>query len=152
MSAVMKTNKNKIRTVDEEGYVRRVAVVCHRPNDEVLLITAKKTQEKWIVPGGGVDPGEEQKTAAAREAREEAGVVGDLGQSLGVVQSSAKKERTEIFLMSVREELEHWEESLENNRSRKWFHVDVAHEKLYSNRQDQCQYLELYRKHVTKQE
>lgn len=151
MSTVVKTKKNKIRTVDEEGYVRRVAVVCHRPDDEVLLITAKKSQDKWIVPGGGIDPGEEKQIAAEREAREEAGVVGEIGQSLGVVQSREKKERTEVFLMSVKEELEEWDESLANNRSRKWFHVDIAKKELNSNRKDHCEYIDLYEKHITKQ-
>lgn len=49
-----------------------------------MLVTSSRNINHWIVPGGGVDPGEEPAVTAAREVLEEAGVVGNLGRSLGV--------------------------------------------------------------------
>lgn len=51
---------------------------------QVLLVTSSRNIDHWIVPGGGVDPGEEPAVTAVREVLEEAGVVGNLGRSLGV--------------------------------------------------------------------
>lgn len=50
----------------------------------MLLVTSSRNINHWIVPGGGVDPGEEPAVTAVREVLEEAGVVGNLGRSLGV--------------------------------------------------------------------
>lgn len=50
----------------------------------MLLVTSSRNINHWIVPGGGVDPGEEAAVTAVREVLEEAGVVGNLGRSLGV--------------------------------------------------------------------
>ena len=38
---------------------------------QVLLVTSRTNKNKWIVPGGGIDPGEDPKTAAVREVDEE---------------------------------------------------------------------------------
>lgn len=48
------------------------------------MVTSSRNINHWIVPGGGVDPGEEPEVTAVREVLEEAGVVGKLGRSLGV--------------------------------------------------------------------
>lgn len=50
-----------------------------------MLITSKSSHEKWIVPGGGVNLGETAEDAVLREAYEEAGVVCDNVEYLGVV-------------------------------------------------------------------
>ena len=42
----------------------------------VLLVTTLQTQ-RWIIPKGWPWPGEQDYTAAAEEAREEAGVLGE---------------------------------------------------------------------------
>lgn len=44
---------------------------------EVLLITSRQTG-RWIVPKGWIEPGEPPHEAALREAREEAGIDGDI--------------------------------------------------------------------------
>jgi len=49
-----------------------------------LLISAKRNHERWIVPGGGVEPTEDTCIAALREVKEEAGAKGTLGRCLGV--------------------------------------------------------------------
>lgn len=47
-------------------------------------MTSSKDREKWVVPGGGMEPTEESHTTAEREALEEAGVRGTLGRYLGM--------------------------------------------------------------------
>lgn len=46
-------------------------------------MSSTKFPDKWIVPGGGVDPDEEPSVTAVREVFEEAGVRGKLGRCLG---------------------------------------------------------------------
>ncbi|MDP9327759.1 MAG: NUDIX domain-containing protein [Actinomycetota bacterium] len=60
----------------------RALAVCYRlqtdePDGLEVLLVRSRTG-RWTLPGGRVDPGETPFGAAAREAREEAGVVGDL--------------------------------------------------------------------------
>lgn len=52
----------------------------------VLLVSAGKNNEKWAIPGGGVEKDEKHEEAAARELVEEAGVRADPVKRLGVFQ------------------------------------------------------------------
>lgn len=47
-------------------------------------MTSSKDREKWVVPGGGVEPLEDPRNTAEREALEEAGVRGKLGRHIGM--------------------------------------------------------------------
>lgn len=40
---------------------------------QVLLVSSSRHPDKWIVPGGGMEPEEEPNVAAAREVCEEVG-------------------------------------------------------------------------------
>lgn len=42
---------------------------------QVLLVSSSRHPDKWIVPGGGMEPEEEPSVAAAREVCEEVGSV-----------------------------------------------------------------------------
>ena len=55
---------------------------------QVLLVSSSKEPDKWVVPGGGIEPNEQAHLAALREVREEAGVEGHLGRCLGVFEVS----------------------------------------------------------------
>ena len=55
-----------------------------------MLVTSSKDREKYVVPGGGIEPQEEAKATAEREALEEAGVRGDLGRFIGTFEVKSK--------------------------------------------------------------
>ena len=57
---------------------------CFFFNVQILLVSSSKYQDRWVVPGGGIEPQEEPKLAAEREALEEAGAKGLLGRLLGI--------------------------------------------------------------------
>ena len=54
----------------------------------MLLVSSSKEPDKWVVPGGGIEPNEQAPLAALREVREEAGVEGHLGRCLGIFEVS----------------------------------------------------------------
>lgn len=47
-------------------------------------MSSSRAPDRWIVPGGGLEPNEEPSVAAIREVMEEAGVRGKLGRCLGI--------------------------------------------------------------------
>jgi 8-oxo-dGTP pyrophosphatase MutT (NUDIX family) len=91
----------------------------------VLLVTTLQTQ-RWIIPKGWPWPGEQDYTAAAEEAREEAGVLGEAkAVSIGSYTYEKRRSsglvpvRVAVYLLEVREELETWPEC--ERRQRAWF-------------------------------
>ncbi|CAI4221665.1 unnamed protein product [Auanema sp. JU1783] len=126
------------RQRDADGYRIRAAGVCIKgigPDAVVLLVSAGKNHEKWVIPGGGVETNENHEQAAIRELEEEAGVRADAIEKVGVFQDDDKHHRTTVFLMRVREELEHWMEG-ECGRRRIWVPVMDGVEHLKSSHRD----------------
>jgi len=101
----------------------------------VLLITSRRSGD-WIVPKGLVEPDMTEHDSAAKEAHEEAGVVGQVGaEPVG----SFEYEKwgglcvVNVFDMEVTRELSDWPEKAD--RSRKWVDAEeaarlVKHERL----------------------
>ena len=59
-----------------------VAAVCYREGDQGLEFLLVRTRSgRWTFPKGGVERGESHVMAAAREAQEEAGVLGHIEPS-----------------------------------------------------------------------
>ena len=93
---------------------------------QVLLVTSRQTR-RWIIPKGNVDYHMTAYQAAAQEALEEAGVVGEIGrQPLGVFRyaklvalGSAVNAKVVVFPLAVSRELDDWEEK--DQRDRRWF-------------------------------
>lgn len=91
----------------------------------VLLVTTLQTQ-RWIIPKGWPWPGEQDYTAAAEEAREEAGVLGEpKAVSFGTYTYEKRRSsglvpvRVTVYLLEVLEELDTWPEC--ERRQRAWF-------------------------------
>ncbi|XP_064082245.1 serine/threonine-protein kinase pakG-like isoform X2 [Macrobrachium nipponense] len=77
------------RLIDDEGYIRRAASICvNKEETQVLLVSSKKDRCAWLVPGGGLEVGEDEEAAAVREAWEEAGVLGHIARYLGLFEDA----------------------------------------------------------------
>ncbi|XP_016338643.1 nudix (nucleoside diphosphate linked moiety X)-type motif 4a isoform X3 [Sinocyclocheilus anshuiensis] len=109
---------------------------------QVLLVSSSRHPDQWIVPGGGMEPEEEPGGAAVREVYEEAGVRGTLGRLLGVFeQNQDSKHRTYVYVLTVTETLEDWEDSVNIGRKRKWFKIDEAIRVLQCHKPVHAEYL-----------
>ncbi|KAK9404458.1 diphosphoinositol polyphosphate phosphohydrolase 1 [Crotalus adamanteus] len=125
---MMKLKSNQTRTYDGDGYKKRAACLCFRneSEEEVLLVSSSRHPDRWIVPGGGMEPEEEPSVAAVREVCEEAGVKGTLGRLVGIFENQDRKHRTYVYVLIVTEVLEDWEDSVNIGRKREWFKIDDA--------------------------
>ncbi|MGH0120831.1 UNVERIFIED_CONTAM: hypothetical protein FKN15_069657 [Acipenser sinensis] len=156
---MMKFKPNQTRTYDGEGYKKRAACLCFKNEreEEVLLVSSSRHPDQWIVPGGGMEPEEEPGGAAVREVYEEAGVKGKLGRLLGVFEAGVKgklgrllgvfenqdrKHRTYVYILTVTETLEDWEDSVNIGRKREWFKIEDAIKVLQCHKPVHAEYLE----------
>ncbi|XP_028809830.1 diphosphoinositol polyphosphate phosphohydrolase NUDT4B isoform X2 [Denticeps clupeoides] len=139
----MKFKPNQTRTYDGDGFKKRAACLCFRNDreDEVLLVSSSRHPDQWIVPGGGMEPEEEPCGAAVREVYEEAGVKGKLGRLLGVFENQDRKNRTYVYVLTVTETLEAWEDSVNIGRKREWFTVEEAIKVLQNHKPVHAEYL-----------
>lgn len=143
-ASMMKFKPNQTRTYDREGYKKRAACLCFKNEreDEILLVSSSRYPDQWIVPGGGMEPEEEPGGAAVREVYEEAGVKGKLGRLLGVFENQDRKHRTYVYVLTVTEVLEDWEDSVNIGRKREWFKVEDALKVLQCHKPVHAEYLE----------
>lgn len=99
---------------------------------KVLLVTARRNPKNWIFPKGHIEKGETPQSAALRETKEEAGVVGKLIGSAGILEYGflGAKARVEYFLVQFSREAG----PPENGRSRVWCGLEEALDRLsYKN-------------------
>jgi 8-oxo-dGTP pyrophosphatase MutT (NUDIX family) len=98
---------------------------------EVLLIT--NSSGRWIVPKGGIDPGNSPADQAVLEAFEEAGVVeAEIGGEVGFYdyERGGRLYRVRLFALLVRELAHDWDES--HRREREWVALEKAIERVAS--------------------
>ncbi|XP_075707269.1 diphosphoinositol polyphosphate phosphohydrolase 1 [Rhinoderma darwinii] len=112
---------------------------------KVLLVSSSRYPDRWIVPGGGLEPEEEPSAAATREVCEEAGVKGILGRLLGVFENFERKHRTFVYVLTVTEILEDWEDSVSIGRNRHWFSIEEAVRALQGHKPVQASYFQSLR-------
>jgi 8-oxo-dGTP pyrophosphatase MutT (NUDIX family) len=112
----------------------QVGALCvrHRDNGacQVLLITSRDTG-RWIIPKGWRAKRMKDHEAAAREAAEEAGVLGKMkSKPIGKYRypktddSGTRSVRVAVYLMVVRRQNSRWPEQRERRRA--WFDVRKA--------------------------
>lgn len=98
---------------------------------EVMLITTRETG-RWIMPRGWPESGEEFNAAAAREAREEAGIFGKIAAReagryfYSKLCSGGDSVRCEVLVypLEVNDVASKWKEK--GQRDRKWVSVATA--------------------------
>jgi 8-oxo-dGTP pyrophosphatase MutT (NUDIX family) len=98
---------------------------------EVMLITSRETG-RWLIPKGWPVPGLSAQNSAAREAREEGGVLGRISeQAIGnfhyqkrLADGSAVTCAVEVFALEVDRQTQSWPERGE--RRRRWFALQEA--------------------------
>ncbi len=90
---------------------------------EVLLVTSRGTRQ-WIIPKGWPIDGLSNAESAAREAYEEAGIVGEIGDTLlgmFTYEKARKGETTlsrfsvNVYLLRVKQQLTYWPEAGERS-------------------------------------
>lgn len=87
---------------------------------EVLLVTNRRRQH-WVIPKGGISKSMTPPHSAAKEAWEEAGVVGQVtAEQIGTYEYHKQGEiyKVEVFLLPVETVLPDWPEASE--RKRQW--------------------------------
>ena len=87
---------------------------------EILLVTSRGSG-KWLIPKGRLSRGSSEHTAAHLEAKEEAGVSGDIERKpLGRYKARKAKRsiQVKVFALKVRKQRSQWKE--QNERRRKW--------------------------------
>ncbi|XP_069876550.1 diphosphoinositol polyphosphate phosphohydrolase NUDT4B-like [Dipodomys merriami] len=90
-----------------------------------------------------MEPEEEPGGAAVREVYEEAGVKGKLGRLLGIFeQNQDRKHRSYVYVLTVTEIREDWEDSVNIGREREWFQVEDAIKVLQLHQPLHAEYLE----------
>jgi 8-oxo-dGTP pyrophosphatase MutT (NUDIX family) len=110
------------------------ALPYRQPSDaafEVMLITSRDTA-RWIIPKGWPAAGEAAWDSAAREAREEAGIVGHISKRpIGSYHYMKRLDNglpiwctVEVFALEVVERLKSWPEQRE--RITRWFTLEDA--------------------------
>ena len=115
-------------------FARQVAALPVRRQPDgslwVLLVTSRETK-RWVIPKGWPWPDLEDCSAAAEEAREEAGVVGQAHvESIGFYTYVKRRPtgpipvRVTVYLLEVAEELTSWPEP--DQRQRSWFEISAA--------------------------
>jgi 8-oxo-dGTP pyrophosphatase MutT (NUDIX family) len=107
---------------------RQYAALPYRQSGElnILLVTSRETG-RWVLPKGWPMKGKKPQTAAAREALEEAGVIGQIAKRPVGAYPYAKRLAgggsvdcvVDVFPLEVQRQLKRWPE--QNERVTQWF-------------------------------
>jgi len=97
---------------------------------EIMLITSR-AQGRWVLPKGWPETGEELCTAAAREAHEEAGLLGAISSSMAghyvylkTMDDGDLRCEVMVYPLEVGATASKWKEK--GKRRRKWFAPEKA--------------------------
>lgn len=97
-----------------------------------MLITTRGTKARWVLPKGNLSAGATPHVSAAREAEDEAGVLGAVCPvPLGSYRYRKRQGSgaslmvdVDVFPLAITDELEAWKE--QGERERRWFSLDEA--------------------------
>ena len=109
--------------------VEQSGVIPYRIMDgkmEVMLITSSGSK-RWVIPKGLIEPNMTPEDSAAKEAWEEAGVLGQVFPNLMGTYEYYKSSCTwqvDVFLLQVETVMENWPEAYK--RKRQWVSIPKA--------------------------
>jgi 8-oxo-dGTP pyrophosphatase MutT (NUDIX family) len=109
--------------------IKQSGVIPYRVNNgtiEILLITTRDRQD-WVIPKGGICDGMSPQASAAKEAWEEAGVIGQVDvNQVGTYKyrKRGRVYRVQMYLLPVFLLSESYPEA--NYRQRQWVDVTTA--------------------------
>lgn len=110
---------------DPTSRVDRAAALVYRFHGDrahFLFVSTRKRRDRFVLPGGGVDPGETPEEAACRETLEESGVSAEVESLLGAYlhpKRTGRKLLTSLYLARMVEEGQPLE-----NRGVLWLPID----------------------------
>ena len=102
---------------------------------EIMLVTSRETR-RWVIPKGWPMKGRKPHVSAAREAFEEAGLVGEVGKRpIGSYRYDKRLKggavvpcKVEVFPLDVRAQRKRWPEK--GQRETRWFSPHAAVEAI----------------------
>jgi len=122
--------KGKQKRIRPAYYYHQSSVIPYRFKDNKLqvLVIASSKNKHFVIPKGIIEPGLSSTQSAAKEALEEAGVIGNVSQKVIGSYHYTKWEAdcfVEVFAMQVTELIDeiHWEEK---HRGREWMAIENA--------------------------
>ncbi len=77
------------------------AITVNSAGDVLLIRHSYHLSDRWMLPGGGIDKGEDALLAGLRELREETGCTGHDARLLGVLLDRSKGAHNHIHLVEV---------------------------------------------------
>lgn len=113
-----------------------VAAICYRvlANGKVEFLLVRTRAGRWTFPKGGMDGDRDAAAAAAREAYEEAGVLGRIEPQPFTGYLHCKDGNTVYQVSAHLCEVVHLEEPPESYRHPTWFSVEKAKQRLRERR------------------
>jgi len=116
----------------DESSFNQSAVIPYRVTKgkvRILVITNNK-KSRWVIPKGIIEPDMSPAASAAKEAEEEAGVIGKVSEK-SIGQYNYKKWGGEcnvkVFMLQVEKVMDEWDEDY---RDREWVSVKEAAQRV----------------------
>ena len=112
----------------------RAGALCFRDasKQEVMLCASKSNPDRWSLPGGGIEPGEDASESAIRESLEEMGYLGGDPHYIGEythISKSGISVLTKVYSLVMLELHDDWQDK-HYKCQRHWFPLSEIASKI----------------------
>lgn len=81
-----------------------LAILLHPDNPQMVLWVKRRDLDVWVLPGGGIDPGESSEQAVLRELKEETGISGSITRKAALLHPiNSLASETHLFICTCKE-------------------------------------------------
>jgi 8-oxo-dGTP diphosphatase len=81
-----------------------IAILQHPDDLKKILWVKRRHLKVWVLPGGGVDPGESYEDSALRELKEETGISGEITRKAAILHPvNSLAAETHLFICSCKQ-------------------------------------------------